>query len=33
MGPILLPMALLLSWWAVATAKPACAELHAEVPS
>ena len=32
LGPLLLPMALLYSWWGAASGKPACVELHARVP-
>jgi SAM-dependent methyltransferase len=32
LGPLLLPVALLASWWAAAASKPACAELHAVAP-
>lgn len=28
LGPLLMPIALLASWWGVAASKPACAELH-----
>ena len=28
LGPLLMPIAVLASWWGVAASKPACAELH-----
>ncbi len=31
LGPLLLPVALIASWWGCAASKPACAELHATV--
>jgi SAM-dependent methyltransferase len=32
LGPALLPVVVLLSWWATVVSKPSCVELHAEVP-
>ena len=32
LGPLLLPLALVVSWWAACASKPACAELCAAVP-
>lgn len=32
-GPLLLPLAVLLSWWGAAASKPSCVEMHAVTPS